>query len=73
LNSNGKWLQENSVKLKSKKLKLYYTFNNDQLNQILDNKTNLARKGMRAVQLQNDNQQRYQQKTERDKSSGRKR
>lgn len=73
LNSNGKWLQENSVKLKSKKLKLYYTFNNDQLNQILDNKTNLARKGMRAVQLQNDNQQRYQQKTESDKSSGRKR
>ena len=38
LNSNGKWLQENSVKLKSKKLKLYYTFNNDQLNQILDNR-----------------------------------
>lgn len=73
LNSNGKWLSENSVKLNSEKLDLFYTFNQDQLNQIKENKTNLARKGMRAVQLQNDNQQRYQQKSESDKASGKKR
>lgn len=67
LDANGKWLQENSIKLKSKKLENYYFLNTSQLNQIKDNKLNTGRKAMRAVQLQLDNQQRYQQKADQNK------
>lgn len=67
LDANGKWLKDNSIKLKSKKLETYYLFNTAQLDQIKKNDLNRGRKSMRAVQLQLDNQQRYQQKTDNDK------
>jgi Ca-activated chloride channel homolog len=61
LDENKLWLENNSLKLKSKKLETYYKYNDAQLDQLKNNKKNLARKAMRAVQSQIDTQQRYQQ------------
>lgn len=62
LDDNSKFLKDNSIKLNSDKLKLYFEYNSLQRDQILSNKLNTGRKAMRAVQLQLENQQTYQQK-----------